>query len=227
MEKPKQTHKISKEKRKEAIQRVLAGESQAQLGRELGVTGAAVSLWVRAVTHPEKFRKKNPFKKRLTEEESKKLVELFETTTPEDHKLERHWDGWGLEQGRELAKKLFNKEPSVLVMKGLVTPFIPKRQPNDGSFPKPQPWERKPIEQLDPLLAADEDFVKYYYSKKAAELAQREYELALADWEARGLADEKPVEEEPFRPLPEVGKRIGKHAGNRGSNFTPKKKRRK
>jgi hypothetical protein len=234
------THRLSKEARDEMTRRVLAGEKAAALAVEFGVTRAYVSLLKATALNPERFKRKAEakFSLKLTEKEVEKLKKVFATSTPEDNKLIPARERWTLDHGFQLASKLFKKKPSVRAMKECMGDLL-KRRPDFGD-PKPKPPQMIKLNQIDPELAKEPGYVAYIQSPIYQKIAQREYEMALAEWERRHPNGEEttdsPEKEGPweteapadFRTPPPMspGQRVGKHAKSKGSPFTPPKKRR-
>lgn len=231
--------RLTPEQRGEATRRVLAGETAAALAREYGCTRAYISLLKAQALDPERFRRKAEAKLsiKLTDKQIARLKEIFDTSTPEDNELIPAREKWSLDHGFQLAMKLFGKKPSVRAMKDCMGDHI-KRRPDEGD-PKPKPPKPHHINQLDPELAKDADFVAYYLSPVCERIAWKEYEFALAEWEKRNPHGERPVadmNEDPEweipRPTmdrypPAPGQRIGKHAKSKGSPFTKPKRRKK
>jgi hypothetical protein len=232
-------HRLNQDQRDEMTRRVLAGESATELGREFGVSRAYVALLKAQALDPERFRRKAEAKLaiKLTAAELKRFDEALSTSTPEDHDLIPHAARWTLDHGHQLAWKLFHKRPSVRVIKQCVAPYIPQRE--DFRFTKPQPPKPHLVNQLLPELAADPDFVTYYLSPLCEQIEWREYEAALADWNARFADDEEPVPDAEASPIQATktdthpvassapGRRSGKHAHSKGCPFTPPKRRKK
>jgi transposase-like protein len=234
VEPPKKYRKLTKEQRQEVVRRALAGESQSAIAREFGITRQAVDQQVDKALHPEKIKQQREKKltKRLTEAQAEELGKLFETTTPEDHQLPPAGPFWTLDHGLQLAKKRFDKSPSVASMKSLIAPYLKKPKPFDHGDPMPLPPKPRHISQIDPELAKNQEYVDYYLSPLCMQIAQREYEWALREWKQRNPDGEKP----PVPPAPSASimppgtfmpRRTGKHAKSRGSNYTPPKKRKK
>ncbi len=227
--------RLTKEQREEVTRRVLAGEASAALAREFGVSRAYVSLLKAQARDPDRFLRKAEEKLslKLTRAESAKLVEWMSGKTPEDLDLIPHAERWKLEHGFQLAERLFQKRPSVRAMKELMEPFIPKR--SEFRFTKPQPPKPHHINQIHPDLAKDPEYVAYYLSPICEQIAWREYEMALADWERRFAGDEEretqaqtaAPDEAPANVTNHPGQRVGKHAKSKGSPFTPPKRRKK
>ncbi|MGL4399575.1 MAG: hypothetical protein ACRCXD_06880 [Luteolibacter sp.] len=228
--------RLSEAQREEITRRVLAGEKARPLAEEFGVTRAYVSLLKNQALDPERFVKISPLSKKLTPEELERFRQTLATTTPADHGFPSYPrpEEWKLEHGSPLAEKLFGKNPSRRVVKECVSPFIPKRKPFE--FTRPQPPKPHHISQISPEFAGDPDYVAYYLSPICEQIAWREYEMALADYEARfaageerakaerdHLSDEAP---EDFR-VPAPGLRTGKHAKGKGSPFTKPKRRKR
>lgn len=235
------THRLNQEQRDEMTRRVLAGETAVSIGKEFGVTRAYVALLKAQALNPERFVRKQEAKlsRKLTATELKKFHEVLAGSTPEDHDLVPTSQRWSFEHGRQLAKKLFpHKRLSVRVIKECLTPYLPRRQ--DFRFTRPQPPKPHHINQIDPELAKDPGYVAYYLSPICEQIAWREYEWAVADWDARFAAAEEQHEAElakarqaespaspPAQRMPAPGQRIGKHAQSKGSPFTPPKRRKK
>lgn len=226
------TKKLTQEQRAEITRRVLAGETAASLGQEFGVTRQYVALLKVQALDPERFIRKAEAKmeRKLTREELAKLHAALASGTPEDLDLIPAVEKWSLEHGFQLAERLIGKRPSVRAMKEIMEPFIPKR--SEFRFTKPKPPKPHHINQIDPELAKDPEYVAYYLSPICEQIAWREYEMALADWEERFAADEERERKaaEPPPPAQQVqapGQRAGKHAKSKGSPFTPPKRRKK
>jgi hypothetical protein len=233
--------RLSKEQREEVTRRALAGEKASLLGKEYGVTRAYVSLLKMQALEPERFAEKAESKltRKLSRGELAQFDEALATGTPESHGLIPAVERWSYEHGYQLAWKLFQKRPSVRAIKQCMEPHIKRWEDYENERPKPP----KPhhVNQLDPELAKDEDFVAYYLSPVCERIAWKEYEFALADWERRQVAKQKkdaeeeakreaaPAEDaqspEKWQPVP--GLRIGKHAKSKGSPFTPPKRRKR
>lgn len=228
--------RLSQEQREEITRRILAGEKARPLAEEFGVTRAYVSLLKNQALDPERFVKISPLSKKLTQDELERFRKTLATTTPADHGFRSYPrpEDWKLEHGFLLAEKLFGKNPSLRVVKECVTPFIPKRKPFE--FARPQPPQPHHISQISPEFADDPDYVAYYLSPICEQIAWREYEMALADYEARFAAGEErakaledqitPERAENFRMLT-PGTRTGKHAKGKGSPFTKAKRRKR
>jgi len=216
--------------------RVLAGETASAIGKEFGVTRAYVALLKAQALDPERFRRKAEAKLaiKLSPAELQRFDEVLSTSTPEDHDLIPTSERWTLEHGYQLAWKLFKKRPSVRAIKECVTPYMPRRE--DFQFTRPQPPKPHHINQIPPELAVDPDYVAYYMSPICEQIAWREYEMAVADWDSRAAATEAreqaaaqappPAARAPGWP-PTPGLRTGKHAHNKGSRFTPPKRRKR
>lgn len=235
------TQRLNHEQRDEITRRVLAGEKAAALGGEFGVTRAYVALLKAQALDPQRFIRKKEAKlsQKLTAAEIQQFDEVLATSTPEDHGLVPTSQRWSFEHGHQLAGKLFpNKRPSVRVIKQCLTPYVPKRE--EFRFTRPQPPKPHHINQISPELAKDPDYVAYYLSPICEQIAWREYELAVADWDARFAAAEElheaqltharnapPPATAAAEPPPAPGQRLGKHAKSKGSPFTPPKHRKK
>lgn len=227
--------RLNQEQRDEITRRVLAGEKQPQLAEEFGVTRAYVSLLKFQALDPERFKQQaeEKFSKKFTPEQKEKILDIVSTSTPEELDLIPTREQWSLDHGFQLVWRLYQKKPSVRAMKELMEPYIPRRE--DYRFPKPKPPKPHHVNQLDPELAKDPEFVAYYLSPICQQIAQREYEAALADWDKRFAADEERETAEreaaePFVKAPRVlapGLRVGKHAKSKGRPFTPPKRRKK
>jgi hypothetical protein len=228
--------RLNEAQREEITRRVLAGEKAKPLAEEFGVTRAYVSLLKNQALDPERFVKISQLSKKLTLVELERFRHTLATTTPADHGFSSYPrpEEWKLEHGSLLAGKLFGKTPSRRVVKECVSPFIPKRKPFEYS--RPQPPKPHHISQICPELAGDPDYVAYYLSPICEQIAWREYEMALADYEARFAAgEERAIAErvdfstevpENFR-VPPPGERTGKHAKGKGSPFTKPKRRKR
>jgi hypothetical protein len=238
------THRLTQEARDEITRRVLAGEKAGPLAVEFEVSRAYVSLLKMTALHPERIKRKAEaqFSLKLTTRETEELKRRFETTTPEDNHLIPAVERWTLDHGFQLAIKLFGKKPSKRAVKDCMGELLIRRP--DSGDPKPKPPKPITRKQIDPEFAKDRSFVAYVQSPVYQKIAQREYELALAEWERRnpggeGGVAEKPAEEAeddsnwqiPAMQHPSVpgapGRRVGKHAKSKGSPFTPAKRRKK
>lgn len=226
--------KLSKEQREEVVRRCLAGETQVRVAEDFGITRQYVSLIVRAVKHPEEAerRAERKLKKRLTPEQEEELKTTIETSLPNDHEIFPSRGFWTVEHGIELAEKRFGKTPSKAVVEQIVKPLAEKRRRERPADPRPEPPKPFDVRNLSPELADNEAFIAYCSSPIGRQVAQREYEIRLKEWEKRQAKREEKAEMEsefPARPFPGKlpGKRTGKHAGGRGSKFTPKRKKRK
>jgi hypothetical protein len=233
------THRLNQAQRDELTRRVLAGEKATALAQEFSITRAYVALLKAQALNPERYirRAEGKLSRKLTPAEAEKFRETLAGSTPEDHDLIPTAERWSLEHGQQLAWKLFQKKLSVRALTDFLTPFIPKR--SEFRFSKPKPPKPHHINQISPELAKDPHYVAYYLSPICEQIVRREYELALADWEAR-FADaeerhqqqEKARQEgtsagiEPQGPLAR-GRRIGKHSNSKGSPFTSPKRRKK
>lgn len=226
---------LTREQRDEITRRVLAGEPQAALAKEFGVTRQCVSLLKIHAERPEEyyeFLQKRRTRK-LMDAEKEKFLHILATSTPEKQKLIPAREKWSLDHGRQLIERLFKKKASPASLKKMMEPYIPKR--SEFKFGKPQPPKKHHVNQLDPELAKDKDYVKYYLSPICEQIAWREYEMALADWEERFAHEEEGEESaqstKPATPAapPELVPRlrVGKHAKSKGSPFTPAKRKKK
>ena len=232
--------RLNQEQRDEITRRVLAGETAVALGKQFGVTRAYVALLKAQALDPQRWIRKAEAKLslKLTAAELAQFDEALSSSTPEDHDLIPTAARWTLAHGHQLAWKLFKKHPSVRVIKECVTPHMPKR--SDFRFSRPQPPRPHHINQIEPELAKDPDYVAYYLSPLCAQIEQREYEWALADWNTRFAAAEEQYEEQlakarnaetpdphPQERVSAPGQRLGKHAKSKGSPFTPPKRRKR
>ncbi|MCU0748407.1 MAG: hypothetical protein MUF13_02565 [Akkermansiaceae bacterium] len=233
--------KLTREQRDEITRRVLSGESQRKLSEEFSVTPQCVSLLKIHAENPEVYSEflQRRRTRKLMDTEKEQFLHILATSTPEKQGLIPAREKWSLEHGRQLIERLFNKKASPASLKKMMEPFIPKR--SEFKFSKPQPPKKHHINQLDPELAKDEDYVNYYLSPICEQIAWREYEAALADWEERfaheededGVQSTKPAEAAapaapaaaPMDLIPRL--RVGKHAKSKGSPFTPAKRKKK
>lgn len=244
MERPKD--RMTEEQRAEATRRVLAGEKATALAVEYGVTRAYISLLKAQALDPDRFNKKRESKllRKLTDEQLEQLRHTVTTSNPDELKLDPPILRWSFDHVIQISERLFGKRPSKRVIDECLA-LVKSNEP-DRLLRRPQPPKKHHINQLDVDLARDPDFVKYYLSPAAERLAWREYELALADWQARygdaevvdlngevmdGDGDEIDWEVPGDRRFshgpPAPGQRVGKHAGSKGSPFTPSKKKRR
>lgn len=221
--------KLTVEQREEVTRRVLAGEKALALANEFGVSRAYVSLLKNQAVDPGRFirKKEEKLTRKLTPAQTAELERIITSSTPEDNDLIPARDRWSLDHGFQLAERLFGKRPSVRAMKELMAPHIKRYE--DHLDEKPKPPKPHHINQLDPELAKDPDFVKYYLSPICEQIAWREYERALEWWEER-QAGKEPREEQEDPPTPQSeahGVRFGKHAKGKGMRHTPLKRRKK
>jgi hypothetical protein len=211
----------------------MAGEKLAPIANDFKVTLAYVSLLKNQALYPERFATKFELSKKLTPLEIEEFKKVLASSVPTDHDLIPHSDDWSIDHGYQLAEKLFKRRPSKRTITECLAPYLQERRPN--YFPKPQPPKPPHPSQIHPDLAKDPDFVAYYMSPLAQRLAQKEYELALADYEARFASEDERAKiaaeksaNAPRPMAPQVGKRFGKHAHSKGSPFTaPKRKKRR
>ncbi|MBC8126537.1 MAG: hypothetical protein H8M99_05255 [Gloeobacteraceae cyanobacterium ES-bin-144] len=223
--------RLSKEQRDEATRRVLAGEKASALGKEYGVSRAYITYLKANAVKPEHFKRKaeKMLTRKLTEAEAETFQQIIASRTPEDLDLIPHSEKWTLDHGRQLALRLFKKELSARALTDYVSPYMPRRE--DFRFTKPQPPKPHHINQISPEFANDPDYVAYYLSPICEQIAWREYEWALADWNKRFADKEESVEENESAAAQESvflpGRRIGKHAKSKGSPFTPPKRRKR
>jgi hypothetical protein len=226
--------RLSNEQREELTRRVLAGEKCMPLAEEFKVSRAYVSLLKNQALDPERFTNEEKLTKKLTAAEIAKFTEVLTSTTPTDHDFYPHSERWNMDYGARLAEKLFKKKPSVRALTELVKPHMPKR--SEFKFTRPQPPKPHHISQISAEFANDPDFVAYYLSPICQQIAQREYELAVADWDARFAdSEEREMAAEAKMAAPskgnfqiaQPGKRMGKHAKGKGSPFTPPKRKKR
>ncbi len=184
--------KLTAAQREQLTQRVVSGEKQARLAEEFGVTRAYVSLLKMQTIAPKVVDNSANWKSKLSAKEEEQLRNLFATSTPKLQKLTPAAADWSMDLGKQLAHRLFGKRISVRAITELITPFLPKRKYFE--FKRPEPPKRHHISQLSPSLASDPEFVAYYLSAKCAKLVQREYELAVADYDARFATPEELAE---------------------------------
>jgi hypothetical protein len=225
--------KINKDQRAEIVRRVLAGEKAKLLAEEFGVTRAYVSLLKFQTTDPARFKDVNITTRKLRLPELAELETVLKTTTPLDHGFRSvpRPEEWRVEHGFLLVEKLFNKKPSKRTVAEFMAPYLRKRQPFE--YTRPTPPLPNHIDQLAPEFANDPDFVAYYLSPICAQIKQREYELALIDYDAR--FERTKQLEKAYEASVEVAsapavitpatKRTGKHAKGKGSPFTRPKRR--
>lgn len=234
--------RLTKEQRADATRRAIAGDNQTKLAKEFGCSRAYISLLKMEALHPERFREKPQGKltRKLTDTELERLREAVRSSTPHILGLEPPLREWDADHVLQLARKWFDKKPSVRILKECLQ-CAPKKKWEDPLFRRPQPPEKHHISQLSRELAQDEDFVTYYLSPAAERLEWRQYELALADWKKRfGDAEVAYPENHPESPDPEEdmdfpvmrpvhhppahGQRVGKHAKGQSK---PKRKKKK
>ncbi|NJR41744.1 MAG: hypothetical protein HC767_02815 [Akkermansiaceae bacterium] len=223
---------LTKEQREELLQRHLAGETAVLLSKEFGVSQEYVRLLKRQHLDPERFiaKEEKKLSKKLTAKEIQKFTEALATTTPMDHDFPPHPKWWDLDHGANLAQKLFGKTASMRLLKDLMAPYIPKR--SDFKWEKPSHrdhlgWKIFP-RSLQVILATWLTTCLPLITK----VRQREYELALADYEERFAEEDERAEKmnslpagdfQTFSSHQQAGKRIGKHAKSKGSPFTKPK----
>lgn len=231
---------LTKEEKKEIIERLKAGEVQSAIARDYGCSRANISLIYIKHFKPEQHAKKaqQNYKKRLTPEERETFIAKLKSSTPEDHNFIPHREHWSIDHGRQLAEKLFNKTPAVRVLKEIIEPINQEWRKKRGRDPKPQPPKPACIEQLDPELAKDKDFVKYYLSETSEKIRWRTYELALEEWEQRNAGksnanqsasdsddDWDVPDQEELKKLERINAQLS--IKRKGRNFTPSKRRKR
>lgn len=231
--------RLNEEQRQEATRRVLAGEKAVALAAEYGVTRAYISLLKAYVLYPERYERQRVKKltRTLSVEQLADFRKAIATSDPSTLGLDPATQAWCMDHGYQLAKRMFDKRPSVRVMKECMEPVL--RIKNDRIMRRPQPPEPHHIRQLSPEFAKNEEFVEYYLSPLSNKIAQREYEFALADWVAKyGDATEIDLDMQPDTrwpenladsavSRPEIRQRTGKHSQSRGTPFTASKKMRR
>ena len=251
METKKKVRRMTDEQKAEATRRALAGESPTTLGAEYGVTRSYISLLLSNAKHPERYKRlvENKRKRKLTEAEAAALRDTMEGSNPAELGLEPPIIQWRDVHVFDLAQRMFGKR----LFQNTVDQCLEwVAEPASGRKPdilhrRPTPPVRLHPSELDPELAADPAFVKFYYSPEAEQLAWREYEFALADWQSRhgdaevvGLepetstegAEKELSEDDPTpRQLPQPqtppGRRRGKHAGSKPHPTSRSKKKRR
>ncbi len=174
--------RITPQQRDDILARLATGEAQTLVAKDYGVTRAAISLIKQRNADPERYANNYALKKRLSIEEAATLRHTFDTTLPKDHGLDvlgpSPSRSWTMDRAYALADKLFSRQPGQRVMKQCLGKHL-ERRPDDYLTP-PEPPPPRDIRRLPPELAADEEFVTYYFSPIALQIEQREYELALA-----------------------------------------------
>lgn len=171
--------------REEVTRRVLAGERAVRLAAEYGVTKAYVSLLKHQALEPERFRKKKEDKlsRKLTEQELEVFKNALNHETPQTHGLNAPTGRWTEKYAKELAFKLFGKAISVRVLKECLNLNRPVQKP--WVYERPKPPGPRDIRLLSLEAASDPEFVAWYLSPIAAQIAQRSYEAALRDYDER------------------------------------------
>jgi hypothetical protein len=229
METPNNKTKLTGQQREEIIRRVLAGERRKDLANEFGVTRQAIEQYLikAAPTEEQKRRQEAKLTKRLTREQSDELKKHFDASTPEELELRPRRPFWTVDHGMQLAQRLFNKTPSVPAMKALLAPHLKRRTDAEIGDPMPLPPRPHHIDELEPELAKNKEFVAYFLSEKCLELERKEYEWALREWKERNERREAAKPEPVLKPGTFVPRRHGKHAKGRGANFTPPRKKKR
>jgi hypothetical protein len=234
----------------EILRRLGEGESQVAIAKDFKVTRAAISLIKQRTADPARFAGRYGLKKRLSPAEIATFKGALDNTLPADHGLEfvGHHPAkqWTMKRGYALARKLFDRVPSVRVMKECMAGHLTRRA--DDWLTPPEPPGPRDIRRLPPELAADKNFVRYYLSPLALQIEQREYEMAMEQYHRhlakhqehqQALAAETPPppepedDEWPDEPPPVAvpaappppGHRSGKHAKSKGAPFTKPKRR--
>ena len=184
------THRLTKEQRDEITRRVMAGEKATALGKEFGVTRAYVALLKAQALDPERFSARL----RRNSRANSPRPSCRSLRGPSPTTRRKIWDSsreekWSLEHGHQLAWNLFQKKVSVRLVTDCATPHMPET----WRFPLHQtPTAEETSRQPDrSRTGEDPDYVAYYLSPICEQIAWREYELALADWEARFARDEE------------------------------------
>jgi len=193
--------RLTPAQRHEILRRHQEGEKTALLAAEFGVSRQAVDQLVKYHLDPESRVRKQTLRSRMLPEERAMLVELLRTTVPRDHGVELEGSGhpevWNGDRAMALGKKLFGKKLYTYAVRDC----IQEARPNPRFDPdaKPEPPKPPDIRDLDPELAADEDFVKYYFSPISQQIRQKEYEWALREWEERQARKAAGQSEQPPR----------------------------
>ncbi len=225
--------RLTPEQRAEVLRRLKTGEKMAPIARDFGISREAVSQIRIRHLDPENARPSLRHKKRLTDKELATFRQTLQDTEPTDHEL--HLIGpepreyWSEARVVTLAQKVLGKTPAAHVLKTLMQGIRPPPTYNPDAPPQyPLPHD---VRRLSPELAADEEFVKYYLSPQAWELALRQYEYQLREYEkeaaARDAEAAKLPAPPPGPPSPPPRQRTGKHREGKGSPFTKPKKRRR
>lgn len=236
------SRRLTPEQREEIIRRIKLGERPGVIARDFGVTAEAVSqIRIRLLPIEERRPSMRRSQKRLRDDELRMLTEAVGGTLPADHGFEilgpEHRRRWTDTRIRALSMKLAGRVPAVRVLKELIEvgrlAFI-----DDGDGPPEYPLPHD-VRRLSPELAADEEFVEYYLSPAAWELALRQYDYQVREYEkevagrSRPPAEPPPVSQPASEPAstknaerpPAPGGRLGKHG--KGSPFTKPKRRKR
>lgn len=217
--------------REEIVRRGIAGEKLVDIAKEFNVTRAYISLLKNQALYPERFVVESEYTKKLKPSEIAEFKEVIASSAPTDHDLIPHSEDWSIDHGYQLAEKLFKKRPSKRTIVECLTPYLQERRPN--YFSRPRPPKPPHLSQIHPDLAKDPEFVAYCMSPLAQRLAQKEYEFALADYEARFASDEERAQIaaekaiQAAHSVPPARKGLGKHARSKGSPFTPAKRKKR
>lgn len=135
---------LTKSQIADVLRRLGGRETQVEIAKDFGVTRSAISLIKQRTADPERFKKLYQPKKQLTQAEQDEFCRTLRKTRPADYgpKFAAQYPAkeWTLPSSYALALKLFDRVPSVRVMKECLAkaarPAAARRQPKSGPSPR-------------------------------------------------------------------------------------------
>lgn len=182
---PPEPSRVTPEQREKILERLEAGEKQAPIADEYGVTRQYISLiWKRykeiglaaALGHERRGR---PKAEPLTPAEQTQIRPVWQNKKPADFGLEPA-DVWTLNSAKEAARRTIGRAPVANEVAALLKRWkIPhRRHMAHAPSSTEAPWDREvDLKNLDPELRKDKSFLAYLKSPEAKALRERERQL--------------------------------------------------
>jgi hypothetical protein len=191
---PKKRSRLTPADRATIVARVKSGETLAAVGQDYGISRQAVQQMRNKEDIKAGLIKRDPKrritpKKHLFDDEWQQLEKLIKETTPGDHGLIQLDDSaagvWSMPRAMALARKVFGRSPSVIRMQALLKRVAPRTRRVWPLNAPPEPPVRYTRKTLPLSAIEDPEFGRYLLSDICWQIQQREYELALKDYESR------------------------------------------